>query len=649
MCGICGIIPNNHTKAGSEPDTTLEFLHHMLRAMHHRGPDAQQASQLPGLQGAAFGHTRLSILDLSENGNQPMFNEDKTVVLVANGEIYNYRELRQELQSRKHHFVSTSDSEVILHAYEEYGTEAFARIRGMYAFALYDQKKEHILLKRDPLGIKPLYICETSAFIAFASEVRALLALPIDRQIDHEAIAAFMMMGCISAPHTHIKAIQALLPGQLVTIQRGQISRTNGNAIRDYIFSAAEAPPPATDTIKACLHDSMQRHLISDAPIGLFLSGGIDSGTLAGLATATGHTNIRGVCVTVPENDMDESRYARLTAQRYGISMQEIPLTKDVFEDSMSQFMRDVDMPTCDGFNTFIVSRAAKQAGFKAAISGVGGDELFAGYPTFCWVPFFTHFSRTLDVFGKRPRALAARLLRSCIRSSAATRVSLLMQQYRADQRISYLAYRGMFVSDVLSQLLVPDMAHAAENAFHRFMETTAWANEPSLPTPLVVAGLEIDRYMQPMLLRDADNFSMAHSLEVRTPFVDETVLQTCLPALAHTSHPADRHPKWLLRQVLDTPLPDPVVTRKKQGFTFPWQDWMTGQVVKEMRELTHSNHPLNACLCVPAVEKVVRDFESGRTHWRCLWSLFVLFKSLQRDILPLSNHSHKTSCIMTT
>ncbi len=627
MCGICGIIPRKH-EASTLSAKSLSFTQAMIARLRYRGPDDEGTCVLPFLPGGSFGHSRLSIIDLSPQGQQPMYSEDRSHILVTNGEIYNFTELRQELLSKGHKFRSSSDSEVILHLYEEEGTFAFDRLRGMYAVALYDQKSRKIILARDPLGIKPLYVYKTADFIAFASEINAFRALPETLQVDIEGISSFLLLGCIAAPRTHFKNVRALRSGEIVTIQDGNISYQGGIPLGQLYENANNQKPGNPDTVRESLRDSIQRHLISDAPIGLFLSGGIDSGIIAGLARETTQADVRTVCVTVPGHTMDESRYARMTAERYGISLQEVPFSQSDFESSIDAFFNHIDMPTIDGFNTFIVSQAARQAGLTVALSGVGGDELFGGYPTFSWVPFFNRISRIAGLLGAPSRRISAQLLRLCSQSSGGMRVSELLGRYPADRRIAHLAFRGLFVGDILSSLLNADSKASAETAFSRYMSNSAWAINRNIATPLAVAGMEIEQYMQPMLLRDTDVFSMAHSLEVRTPLVDMDVFQTCLPFLCNP--PAeDKHPKWLLRHSVTKPLPSPVVTRKKQGFSFPWQEWMQGYTLSHLDEMLNAHNPDFEFLNISALRRQRDLYVSGKAHWRCLWGLYVLMRML--------------------
>ncbi len=623
MCGICGIVG----RRDSQPTKGRSTIERMSATMHHRGPDAAGIHAEDKCH-VYLGHRRLAIIDLSPHGAQPIYNEDHSCVLVANGEIYNYLELREELKAKGHVFQSSTDSEVILHLFEEIGRDAFERLRGMYAVAIYDQRSRAVTLARDPLGIKPLYVYETSDCIAFASEIQAFDALPGKREPCGTGIADFLLLGAIPSPLTHQENVRAMRPGEVAVIRDGTIRYDRGTPIAKTCQEAALGAN-AADTARESLHDSVRRHLISDAPIGLFLSGGIDSGTIAGLARETTDADIRAACVTVPGHAMDESSYARMTARHYGISLSEIPFQQADFEAGLDHFFEHMDMPTTDGFNTYIVARAARQAGLTVALSGVGGDELFGGYPTFNWVPTFQRIGALAGMLGPLSRRAASTLLTTFNHTSGAARVAELLR-HRVDRRVAHLAFRGLFVGSILKDLLHPDIRHLAREALSRYMDETAWCTEKSISSDLAVSGMEISHYMQPTLLRDTDVFSMAHSLEVRTPLVDVDVLRACLPALRPRTK-TDGHPKWLLRQALNKPLPHAVVSRKKQGFSFPWQEWMQGFAMQDMERLLAASQNWDHILNADAIRRWMTEYQAGRAHWRCFWALYVLLRMLDR------------------
>lgn len=622
MCGICGIILKTRRSGAHEPATWVRKMANHLR---HRGPD-DEGFYADEEKGVYLAQRRLSIIDLSSAGRQPYFNEEGTLVTLVNGEIYNFRELRDCLLRKGHRFVSQSDCEVIPHLIEEEGDDGWGKLRGMYAATIYDSRSGEVVLARDPLGIKPLYLFETEEFFAIASEIRAfeVLDAPLDR--DPAGLADFLMLGCVPSPRTHIKHVRALEPGQRVYLKGNAVRTLRSFDIGKVCCEAAHVRNPDAELLKGVIRDSVRRHMVSDAPIGLFLSGGIDSGTIAGVASEVTGADVRAITIGVPGHPLDETARARLTARQYGLKLTEIPLSQQDFERDVEHFFQHLDLPSRDGFNTYVVSKAARQGGLTVALSGTGGDELFAGYDTFRWVPFFGRINSIVHALGKPGRWSASRLLALTSRTSGGWRVAELMARPEADRRIAYLAYRGLFVGSHLENLLQPEWSAYAQQAFERYMDNTAWCLNPEIPTPIAVAGLEWQYYWGPMLLRDCDALSMAHSLEVRVPLTDVEVFKAALPFLAHEIT-GDGNPKWRLRQALDRPLPDAVAGGAKQGFVFPWQEWLRGFVLADFDKLSESCWPESGRLRKNMLKQWCQQYASGHTHWQNFWALYVAMR----------------------
>jgi len=621
MCGICGIVLKKRPWSGGDPSVVVRKMADLLR---HRGPD-DEGFYADEEKGVYIAQRRLSIIDLSPAGRQPYFNEDGKVATLVNGEIYNFRELRHDLLRKGHHFVSQSDCEVVLHLFEEQGRDGLKKLRGMYAAAVYDSRSGELVLARDPLGIKPLYLLENAGFVAFASEIRAFDALDLSLDRDPAGLADFLMLGCIPAPNTHIRNVRAIKPGQQVSIIGSTVRETDCFDIGSVCRTAAQERNPDMERLKYVVRDSVRRHMVSDAPIGLFLSGGIDSGTLAGIAAEEVDADVRAITIGVPGHPLDETARARLTAKQYGLNLTEIPLNQKDFEQDVEHFFQHLDLPSRDGFNTYIVSKAAKQSGLTVALSGTGGDELFAGYDTFKWVPFFGRINRVAHAFGKPGRNGASQLLRMASKTSGGWRVAELMRRPEADRRIAYLSYRGLFVGKFLEDLLQPELKVYAQSAFERYMENTAWCLDPQIPTPIAVAGLEWQCYWAPMLLRDCDALSMAHSLEVRVPLTDMEVFKTALPFLAQPTS-GDGHPKWLLRQTLEKPLPSEVAGGKKNGFVFPWQNWLKGRTLADFNR--RSVLADTSRLRPEALRTWREKYTSGSAYWQNFWALYVALRT---------------------
>lgn len=600
----------------------------MGERLRHRGPD-DEGNLFDEKHGVFLGHRRLAIRDLTPAGRQPMFNEDRSVAVLVNGEIYNDVEIRSQLRAKGHCFVSTCDAEVVAHLFEEMRDGAWIRLRGMFAAIVYETRRGWLHLARDPLGIKPLYLLEHGDFVAFSSEIRAFEAIAgSDRGLDCEGVVDFLMLGSVPSPRTHRRGIRALRPGETILLSAEGLTRRGGPPVPAWCREAVESAPPSIETWRQCMQDSMKRHLVSDVPIGVFLSGGVDSGILTGLATEISNAEVSTISVTLPGHRLDESKFARETAARYGTRHTEVEWNQSDFETDLESFFLHLDLPSIDGLNTFVVSKAARQAGLTVSLSGVGGDELFAGYSTFRTVPRIARWHRVTSRLGMS--GLISVLLKNWRRDSSGARVAEILRQTPAGLRMGYLGARGLFVGRDLEDLVSSEMLSFARAAKTRFLDETVWTVDSSLPEALVVGGLELTRYMSSQLLRDTDAMSMAHSLEVRTPLVDVEVVRRALPFLVHPIV-GDGYPKWTLRQALDKPLPESVVRRSKQGFVFPWQEWLRGAVLADFdARLEHSaewRHILN-----PVAVRRWRDaYRRGWAHWSCLWAIYVLMRMMDR------------------
>ncbi len=625
MCAICGI---QSKRLESSIEKAAGFCRGMMAAMRHRGPD-DEGMHIDGRHGTVLGHCRLSILDLSPAGRQPLFNEDRSLATVVNGEIYNYRELREALLNQGHRFASQSDSEVIVHVIEEHGKAAWSKLRGMYAAAVYDEKSGSLELARDPLGIKPLYVYEDEDWFAFASEIGAFDVFSVKRAFDEEGVADFLLLGSVPPGRTHRNNVKALRPGEVLERRDGLKHSKWDSIISQFSREAAHASPANPEEMACLLRDSVSKHLASDVPIGIFLSGGIDSGTLAGLASEVSPDRIHTVSVGLPGHSLDESALALQTAELYRTAHTEIKLDRAEFERDLDVFFQHLDLPSIDGFNTFMVSKAARRAGLTVALSGVGGDELFAGYSTFERAPKIATLMRMASMGGSVSRAAAAALIEVRGANASRSRVAEIFRSSPADLRSGYLACRGLFVGKWLESLFLPDARVHARRAQERFFDETAWVTTEKLPDSVGVGGLEFTRYMGSQLLRDTDVMSMAHSLEVRTPLVDIEVARFAFRFLANPV-PGDGYPKWVLRHALKRPLPQDVVRRPKQGFVFPWEEWLRGSVCEDFNRRLAQGGVWTRFLDRRKIESWKSDYESGRAHWSYYWALYVLMRFLE-------------------
>ncbi len=612
MCGIAGIVSY---RGGSR---VLEREVLAIRdAQRHRGPDGE------GLWLAAdgrvgLGHRRLAIVDLSPRGHQPMATPDGALRVVYNGEIYNFPELRAQLERLGHRFASSSDTEVLLHGYRAWGLGLLERLRGMFAFALYDAARGETLLARDPLGIKPLYLADDGRRIAFASEVRAVRSVCDGGGLDPEGLATFLLWGSIAAPRTLHRGIRALPAGSWLRVgTRGVEGPRRYFRLEDELgHPEPMGAEEAARRLREALVDSARHHLMADVPVGSFLSGGVDSAALVGLLAEVHDAPICTVNLGFDVPELDESRLAREAANLYGAEHHEVPIRIEAIRDRMPDALRALDQPSIDGPNTYFVSEAAAKVGLKVAVSGVGGDELFGGYASFARIPrILRRRARLAGVPGigalLRP---AAHAIEALPRTRTGSKLARALA-FGGDAAGAYFAERGLFSPAEVRQLLAPELAAAVEACEPREALRERLAID-ALPEDERVSALELRQYLEVQLLRDTDAVSMAHSLEVRTPLVDRDLLRAAarVPAELRRAGPA----KCRLREAPRPPLPPALWQRRKQGFTLPFEHWLRGGGMPVKL-------PAHPGLVPAAVRAVARDFARGRVHWSRLWALVVL------------------------
>lgn len=573
MCGIAGIFAYRESAPLIDQEELLRIREHMIK----RGPDGAglwiSADQRVGLA-----HRRLAIIDLSEAGAQPMATADGRYRVTLNGEIYNYRELKQELEAKGHRFRSNSDTEVLLCLYAEHGADIVHRLRGMYAFGIWDERKRELFLARDPFGIKPLYYADDGSTFRFASQVKALTqSSHINLDFDPAGQAGFYLWGNVPEPYTFYKGIRAIPAGSHATIYAGGMVRIKryftiadelAKAERDAQEISAEA---MRERLLGALEDSVRHHLVADVPVGLFLSAGLDSGTILALSARGAGGAVKAITLGFEEyrgGKDDETVLAASIAARYGAVHETRWIASPQFEENLHPFLEAMDQPTIDGLNTYLVSQAAAASGLRVALSGLGGDELFRGYPSFEDVP---RMNRWLGWTRRVPAAGRAfrRVLAPALRQLTSPKYAGLLE-YGGSFSGAYLLRRGLFMPWELPAMMGADAA--AEG--WRELETIARLDADSQPVEnprLRVSGLELSWYMRNQLLRDADWAGMAHSLEIRVPFVDATLLRAILPLMVQTTP---------LRKVdmalaADPAFPKPVLDRAKTGFVVPVRSWL--------------------------------------------------------------------------
>ena len=606
MCGIAGLVAPD----GLAPDD-LAAVARMTDAQVHRGPNG---SGIHSDGTVVLGHRRLSIIDLSVGGAQPMSNEDGSLWLTYNGEIYNYQELRHELQSKGHRFRSGADTEVILHGYEQWGLEGLLdRLRGMFAFGLYDPH-EGLCLARDGFGIKPLYYHAAGhGRLLFASEVKALLhsgCIPNER--DPDAITGFLLAGSIPSPATMIKGIASLPPGHYLRWSRGEVT------VRQYwALKSCPSVTPDFDHLRSLLQESVTRQLVSDVPVGVFLSGGLDSGAIALFASralAAGHP-LTTLTVTFDQEEFNEAQQASDVARHFRTNHHEVRITRNDFLEALPHFFQAMDQPTNDGVNTYFVAKAARQAGLTVVLSGLGGDEIFWGYQHYRWLQ---GPAGRLAEWPKTPRK--ALVWAGTTWGELRGKDNWLRLTYLGNgcgRTGLYLALRGFFAPQHVRRLLEIDQTTLETVIARQFADSAATADHETAATGF--NRLEFGRYLHDQLLRDTDVFSMAHSLEVRVPLLDPAIVEYAA-SIRPDRKTATAVNKPLLVGALDDALVASAGTATKRGFSFPMARWMR-EAADELEALAMCGTMLNP----EAVQLMWRQFRAGRLHWSRAWALSVL------------------------
>jgi asparagine synthase (glutamine-hydrolysing) len=541
-----------------------------------RGPDGEGTWE--GADGqVALMHRRLAIIDLSPRAAQPMASADGRHVIVFNGEIYNFRALRTALEATGHRFRSDSDTEVLLHLYAERGAAMVSELRGMFAFAIWDAEARGVFMARDTFGIKPLYYADDGRTLRFASEVKGLLrGGGIDTSPEPAGHAGFFLWGHVPDPFTMYRGIRALPAGSTMWCGPDAAPRVAEFSSPSRILAEAEANPSITnerspaDRLHDALRDSVTHHLVADVDVGVFLSAGIDSTVLAALVAETG---VRPRTITLGFREFegtenDETQLAEEVAALYGCDHSTVWITRDDFEDELPRFLDRMDQPTIDGVNTYFVAKAAAERGIKVALSGLGGDELFGGYPSFRQLP------KLVGMLGRVPAARRlGRVLRTVsapILSKVASPKAAGLLEYGHDMAGAYLLRRGLFAPWELTDVLDPELARAgwkALDTLHQLKETIAALSTDRFR----VSALESSWYMRSQLLRDSDWTGMSHGLEIRVPFVDVALWRESAPLVARQPNSG----KETVASAPRPPLPAGITGRAKTGFATPVRHWV--------------------------------------------------------------------------
>jgi asparagine synthase (glutamine-hydrolysing) len=618
MCGI------NILLGISDTQQAKSIVAKMNNTMAHRGPDNDGIFSETNV---TLGHRRLSIIDLSAAGNQPMSGLNGRYQLVYNGEFYNYKEVKSALlnDENPYPFQFASDTEVILAAYHKWGIDCVKHINGMFAFAIWDKLKNEVFVVRDRLGIKPLYYYQNNGIAVFSSEIRSLLASNlVPRKLNKLGLVDYLRYQTVHAPQTIVEAVKLLMPGSFALIKLDAPIQVQEKKYWDFQHSNQYELENKTykevcDDVYDLLYKSVERRLIADVPFGAFLSGGIDSSAVVGLMSKNSSKTVKTFTVTFDESEFSEAKYAQLVADKFKTEHHEIRLTSDYFMSELPAALKAMDHPSGDGPNTYIVSKVTKNSGITMALSGLGGDELFAGYEI---------FNRSIKLnkyswIGNLPRItkkIPGALLKKLRPGIASDKIAELLDLPNFNLESTYPLARQVMLEEKLKKMV--SSSSLPSNAVSHILENLHLNQFSSLLSRVSVA--EMSTYMQNVLLRDTDQMSMASALEVRVPFLDYKLVEYVLAVPDKFKYPIT--PKKLLIDSLGSLLPTEIVNRPKMGFTLPWKNWMKNEMKQfcEQRMMSLSHR---AAFSKVEIQNLWQAFLNNHESvtWSRVWYLIVL------------------------
>jgi len=621
MCGINGIYSS--VLNDREP-----ILNNMNKAIRHRGPDAE-GSYLD--KDVALGHTRLKIIDLSDSANQPMHCAFDRFILIFNGEIYNYKELKATLSD--YPYKTNSDSEVILAAYHAYGEDAISKLDGQFAFALWDKEKKELILGRDRVGIKSIYYHLSPDHLLFSSEIRPLIASKVfPVKLDADSLVDYLRYQTVHAPKTIIEGVKQIMPGFYFKISDDESKLIQYWDVRGDYDQLGEnrSRQEAHKKIRSLFTESVQKRLIADVPFGAFLSGGIDSSLVVGVMSQILESPVKTFNVSFDESEFSEAKYARLISKKFATDHTEIKLTPNDFLENIPDAMNDMDHPSGDGFNTWLVSKVTREAGVTMALSGLGGDELFGGYPIF---PRYASLmeKRWILSFPLELRRIVASILKRTRPGIASGKISRIINQEYFDLENIYQFDRQVLLDDQVKRVLNRTQL-PSKSVFDIVHNNVGFETDGYVLSPMSrVSWAEMNTYMQNVLLRDTDQMSMAHSLEIRVPFLDHKLIEFVMGLRDDVKFPSS--PKQLLVESFSDILPDEIVNRKKMGFVFPWEHWLKNELfdfanagLNKLKERSEFN--------AEAIDQLWNQFLKGdkRLSWSRIWPMVVLGNWIEKN-----------------
>lgn len=633
MCGIAGWA---NLKSKTSQSNSEAVLHAMCERMKHRGPDSEG---LWANESVALGMRRLSIIDL-HTGEQPVYNEDKSIVVVMNGELYNFREVRSDLEKRGHKFETQTDTEILPHLYEEYGDAMVEHINGMFAFALWDKNRQKLLIARDRFGEKPLYYGVFDGKLIFASEPKVLLANPsVKNEINVDALRQYLSFDYVPAPHSIYKNIYKLPAAHLLILEKGEVktrrywnlSWKKGKKLHlSNSANGAKSEPPSlersAEELRELLADAVRMRLVSDVPLGILLSGGVDSSTVAAFATQFSTEKVKTFSIGFEEDSFDESKFARQVATHLGTEHYEDKLSVEKAADLITEIGTWIDEPISDGslIPTLLLSRFVRKH-VTVALGGDGGDEIFAGYPM-----YYAH--KVADFYSKVPQFLRNGLIEPIVNNLPVSNKNMSFD-YKAKRFVAASKYDlvtrhhswfGSFSIDEQQQLLSKDVLAVTLNDIYRdakeLLKICDAENEIEQ-----MQFLDINFYMAEDILTKVDRASMAVSLEVRAPFLDPRVAEFAAQIPLEYKLKGNKG-KYILKKAIEPLLPNNILHRPKKGFGIPIAEWLKGRLNPLMHELLDPQRLKNQGLFDEKfVQKLIKEHESNTaSHHKQLWTLLV-------------------------
>jgi asparagine synthase (glutamine-hydrolysing) len=622
MCGVCGVVDLNNS-----PPLRDEELNAMCRTIEHRGPDGTRTM----IRGAvALGHTRLSVID-TETGWQPISNEDDSIFVILNGEIYNFRSLREELSEKGHKFRTNSDTEVIVHLYEEDGIEFVKRLDGMFALAIWDEPNRRLVLARDRIGKKPLYYSENAGRIAFASETKALNSVqPEQKQVDPSAVASYLTYGYVPDPLSIFKGISKLPPAHLLVFDQ------QGAKVQRYweLGTASDSTLTREDAVsetRRLTDKAVSSRFVSDVPLGFFLSGGLDSSVVVGAAAQASSSKLKTFSIGFEEESFSELGYARTIAKQFDTDHEEFVVTSDLVGD-LESIVRFADEPLADSsmFPTYYLSRQTRQH-VTVALSGDGGDEVFGGYDRYIGLGLAEKYQRVPGLIRKGLIGpLAGMIPESTGKRSNLRRVKRLTYPATDSAEQWYMGWMQQFRTESHSSAFTPEFARAVSDnggwVDHMNEAFLRAGNSGKRSSAKSAQWVDSMTYLPGDLMAKSDRMSMAHGLEVRSPFLDHHLMEFASTIPGNYAY-SGKAGKQILKQAYSDLIPSEIVNRKKAGFTVPMSEWINGPLRGLTQDLlTSQGAEVHKVVNSEFIQQMIKEHADHRSnHAVRLWNLICL------------------------